>query len=852
MAFDPDAYIAEKTSPPPSGGFDPDAYLASSAPPEKKTWGVADIPGQKPLSKSVDRELPLGSASSMSGRAVSELIREAVGAGEAGATMLTGGLAGLGGMIKGVGAGSEQKEQVASEFMEDYTYQPRFTEGKRNVEAIQEALDVSKIPMLPEYPGVHMGVGRPTAAAAGAREVAGDVATGARRAVAAVDPRISTGAIQGATRIAGEGGVIEDWKAAQAATSHQNIRTNNPLTANQAYEIHKNEANRIRTEAVGKSEKVIAEAEAKAKTIEAQGQEEAIKLMGKSEAAKKQGEIAHQRAVDSIDSTIAPYREHDYTGSEMSDTAVAAHEVERAKMKAGEKEAQNAYVYSTEHRENMGEVVADTPGFKAVNEWIDDQLSVGKTEGTAKIVDPEQIKQLSRVQKAINGLPVEQQEIIEQRMAEKIEGEVTGGQKKLPAKFTALTHILRDLNDQANGLGVKGYDAISVDNAKAMADKLRNALDEFSPEYADYREKYGQLKAPLHQFEEALGSKLTGVETGDRATIKYDAQKFPSLVFKSMDSVYRFKKMVKNDGLVNRWGAEYASRELREKSSTGVAAWINDNSSWLEALPEVKKKIEQYRQNLKDGEVLSGRHSSFADGFAKEAGATTKESIKAAKKEREDAIARAADLHKKADILAMKLEDKILTDKEVGDLFTKGSSEQIRNNIEVISKSPDGKENLLRGIKGALSEVKPKDLKESFEKIKVAYKALGHSEKDLAELSQMVSEVDSFLNMKSVSEEAIARSLHPQIHKVGAITTLGALAAAALGVSKFGMGVGMGVVDAALAGGVGYAIRGYGPRMTALTKQILADPALYELAKKPNTPANSAALRAAIKKAGLI
>jgi len=111
MAFDPDAYIAEKTSPPPSGGFDPDAYLASSAPPEKKTWGVADIPGQKPLSKSVDRELPLGSASSMSGRAVSELIREAVGAGEAGATMLTGGLAGLGGMIKGVGAGSEQKEK---------------------------------------------------------------------------------------------------------------------------------------------------------------------------------------------------------------------------------------------------------------------------------------------------------------------------------------------------------------------------------------------------------------------------------------------------------------------------------------------------------------------------------------------------------------------------------------------------------------------------------------------------------------------------------------------------------------------------------------------------------------------
>jgi hypothetical protein len=53
--------------------------------------------------------------------------------------------------------------------------------------------------------------------------------------------------------------------------------------------------------------------------------------------------------------------------------------------------------------------------------------------------------------------------------------------------------------------------------------------------------------------------------------------------------------------------SDFTARQLRDKNATGVKSWLNSNSDWLTALPEVRTKVNSYLQTLERAERVAGK-----------------------------------------------------------------------------------------------------------------------------------------------------------------------------------------------------------------------------------------------------
>jgi hypothetical protein len=58
--------------------------------------------------------------------------------------------------------------------------------------------------------------------------------------------------------------------------------------------------------------------------------------------------------------------------------------------------------------------------------------------------------------------------------------------------------------------------------------------------------------------------------------------------------------------------SDFTARQLRDKNATGVKSWLNSNSDWLTALPEVRSKVNSYLQTLERAERVAGKTTKAA------------------------------------------------------------------------------------------------------------------------------------------------------------------------------------------------------------------------------------------------
>ena len=169
------------------------------------------------------------------------LIDELAGPGETimtlGSGLAAGAVANPVGIVQSLAEGDGSKaEQRASEFMQSVTYQPRSEAGKRNVEAISEAFDKSKLagiaPELSEVSNVGAAV-RPAI-----RQVSEAVAPGGRQALKEAVGSVGRDVLSGAGRPVAPAGFEKPWKsgmitpqAAQLAQKAESMGIKVPLHA---------------------------------------------------------------------------------------------------------------------------------------------------------------------------------------------------------------------------------------------------------------------------------------------------------------------------------------------------------------------------------------------------------------------------------------------------------------------------------------------------------------------------------------------------------------------------------------------------------------------------------------------
>ena len=142
--------------------------------------------------------------------------------------------------------------------------------------------------------------------------------------------------------------------------------------------------------------------------------------------------------------------------------------------------------------------------------------------------------------------------------------------------FDQLELTRRYLNDIGYGSDLEGYPAILRKEARDAAKKIDEAMQNFSPAFAKYKEQYAKMSEPLNSMGTKFGRAVTGTEGGlqEDAYAKVAASDLPSRLFAKKDGI-----ALLTDALAGGKNATKAARDAAQKQvDTMVENWILEQS----------------------------------------------------------------------------------------------------------------------------------------------------------------------------------------------------------------------------------------------------------------------------------
>jgi len=178
-----------------------------------------------------------------------------------------------------------------------------------------------------------------------------------------------------------------------------------------------------------------------------------------------------------------------------------------------------------------------------------------------------------------------------------------------PTSFEALDDVRRRLGDVAFGKEVEGYSAIGADIARTYYGKISEIQSKFAGESHDALQGgYEMASRLLDKYRSRVGKKTTAIDRFDPTRFNTDPASLPNTYFSSQQSVRDLLELTGNDrNFVLKEASDFTARQLRDKNATGVKSWLNSNSDWLTALPEVRTKVNSYLQTLERAERVAGK-----------------------------------------------------------------------------------------------------------------------------------------------------------------------------------------------------------------------------------------------------
>lgn len=223
--------------------------------------------------------------------------------------------------------------------------------------------------------------------------------------------------------------------------------------------------------------------------------------------------------------------------------------------------------------------------------------------------------------------PVE--EFVRQGYLQDLRTTLLAGEKTLsPEEKSVFKEAIRKVSEDSQG-AVPGIEALdkerrilkeSIDPSATGADAIKNEAYKKAHDLllknitsrvktaSDTYQRYAELSKDINDFSTGLGRKIT-TPAGEYLpeVPRFDPKKVSGEVFNSELSVNTFKKLANNDKLVNDLALQHIANDLpAEASAAEIKAYrLNPkNSDWLQAVPEVNKKLENAESALRSGARL--------------------------------------------------------------------------------------------------------------------------------------------------------------------------------------------------------------------------------------------------------
>lgn len=384
----------------------------------------------------------------------------------------------------------------------------------------------------------------------------------------------------------------------------EQLRGGAPSSAAQegVHDVLKTGAANITKEAEGRA--AARRAEAGITQKEAEAQAEKMRLAGKKTTqigAETSAEAKAARA------TVGTEREASDVGKTLRDKIMGLFG-DIAEKRSAEYKAQKALRdTAVAKKEAAGELVKNMPEYKALLSNLRDKLLIGaeaQTQKTAPVTEKGVLQAYQNIYDAVSA----------RRVQVGVNEEGNPIFKTFPTSFDALDDVRRRLGDVAFGKEVEGYSAIGADIARTYYGKISELQSKFAGESHDALQGgYEMASRLLDKFKSRAGKKTTAADRFDPTRFATDPSSLPNTYFSSQQSVKDLLELTGNDrNFVLKEASDFTARQLRDKNATGVKSWLNSNSDWLTALPEVRSKVTSYLQTLERAERVAGKTTKAA------------------------------------------------------------------------------------------------------------------------------------------------------------------------------------------------------------------------------------------------
>jgi len=260
-------------------------------------------------------------------------------------------------------------------------------------------------------------------------------------------------------------------------------------------------------------------------------------------------------------------------------------------------------------RESAGQFVSKTPEYEAMVAGLKTELESGKRSPDVQAGIKYMLGQLENPSKDIFG-------------------------QNKPTSFQALDDIRRKLGDVFKGKPSEGYSAIGDNMARDLYGKISDIQKKFAggengPQ-AKLLQDYANSSEALAMFRSKTGKKATALDLYNEAEYVTDASKLPATYFKTRAGINQLRELTGNLTAVNKAAMEYANKEIRTlDSADAIGSWMNRNSEFLQAMPQVRTAVSRYMQNIRNAEVAVKNADDFAATLAKDASLLTKNKLPA-------------------------------------------------------------------------------------------------------------------------------------------------------------------------------------------------------------------------------
>ena len=398
-------------------------------------------------------------------------------------------------------------------------------------------------------------------------------------------------------------------------------------------------------------------------------------------------------------------------------------------------------------KENAGQLVKDMPEYKNLLDDLKRQLLIGaeaQKQTTAPVTEKGVLQAYRNIYDAVTARKVQ--------VGLNEEGNPVF--KTFPTSFDALDDVRRRLGDVAFGKDVEGYTAIGSNIAKKYYGKISELQSKFAGEAHDELQGgYEIASRLLDKYKSKIGKKATAEDRFDPTRFNTDPASLPRNYFNSKQSVNDLIELTGGDrGFVVQNANNFATRELKNKTTATTARnWLDSNSDWLNALPEVRSKVEGYVKALERAERIAGKSKTAASILGTRGPreiSKGEQSVSLAEKE-------AGQITKQAQDRVDKILGSKFPNEEIEKLMLSGDFNRWQEVAPILGSSPAGKENLEKAVRQVMSRVSPKSMGDVF-RDNVRQRLEMTKILKPEQLDRMQSELDSISNLTLSPEQKMS------------------------------------------------------------------------------------------------